>query len=316
MQQSGVAWFRRKAACASESAPSVPDPAAGDLLHRLSAAAGLAGPAVAATLRPAVRFAVRRSPDETIALGASKFCGSPDLDPDAVLPTWITPAGIERSLSFYAQIDLAAAAAVAPAPLELPRSGLLSFFVDFNGDDDTGISGLYPWEASGSRVLYTPAETTLVRRTEVRGPADPAAFRPIGAWTWESVGIDMTDDEFERLDGFDVEYDSELRRDLPEGWSATGRHQLGGHARHIQHPVEEEVVQALAGCSSSTGRFDHALWKQVEEQVPDWRVLLQIDSDDALDVMWGDVGTLHWAARQLDIDAGRWAGGAFNFQCS
>jgi len=31
---------------------------------------------------------------------------------------------------------------------------------------------------------------------------------------------------------------------------------------------------------------------------------------------WGDLGRLYWAARQEDVDAGRWEAAMFNFQCS
>lgn len=48
--------------------------------------------------------------------------------------------------------------------------------------------------------------------------------------------------------------------------------------------------------------------------MPEWQLVLQIDSDNVLDLMWGDVGTLFWMARRSDIAAGRWDQCMFNFQ--
>ncbi len=206
----------------------------------------------------------------------------------------------------------------APAPLGLPDSGLLSFFVDFDMDGD-GIVGLYPWEQAGSTVLHTPAHVELVRRAPPANPLPAGVFAPRPAWTWSHASLgsaDLSDEEYDRLDELEMAYERELAASVPSGWALTGRHQLGGHARYIQHPIEEEVVQAVAGCFAAASNFDHGKWNRVKHQVAEWRLLLQIDSDDTLDVMWGDVGTLFWAARQADIDAGRWDAGMFNFQCS
>jgi len=51
----------------------------------------------------------------------------------------------------------------------------------------------------------------------------------------------------------------------------------------IQHPVEEEVVQAVR-MLHARWEFDRRRWLEVQNQVKDWRVLLQIDSDETLDL--------------------------------
>lgn len=72
----------------------------------------------------------------------------------------------------------------------------------------------------------------------------------------------------------------------------------------------------LQAVTRGQGSFDHAKWEQVADQVDDWRLLLQIDSDDTIEAMWGDVGTIYWMARNEDLAFGRWENGMFNFQCS
>jgi uncharacterized protein YwqG len=221
-------------------------------------------------------------------------------------------------LRFFAQVDMADVAAAAPADLGLPGSGLLSFFADFGEGESGGIIGLYADEQAGCRVLYTPPGTQLERRRSPVSTLPIAALLAVGAWTRPQdppAGMELTDDEIDSLDELDNAYDYALSGLVPAGWTLSGRHQVGGHARYIQHPVEEEVVQAIGGCWVRGRSFDLKRWEAVKDQVADWRVVLQIDSDDDLGLMWGDVGTIYWAARRADIARGEWSGAMFNFQC-
>jgi uncharacterized protein YwqG len=286
------------------------------LAGRLVAAAPSVGPRLAQSLRPAVRFAVEVCQEFEIPVGASKFGGAPDLPHDVDWPTWTNPSGQTRPLNFFAQVNLELATAAAPAPLGLPEHGLLSFFADFDLTDQ-GIIGLHPWERDGSVVLHIDPDAHLERTHNDVAPLLPAALHAIGSWTWSHVGlesIEVSDEEYDALDALELAYERSLGTSVHLGWKMDGRHQLGGHGNYIQHPVEEEVVQAVHGCFE--GAFDAEKWAKVRHEVDDWRVLLQLDSDRDLDVMWGDVGTLWWAARQADVDAGDWAAGMFNFQCS
>jgi uncharacterized protein YwqG len=220
-------------------------------------------------------------------------------------------------LRFFAQINLSEVAKAGALDVGLPDSGLLSFFADFGGEG--GIIGLYKDEQEGCRVVFTPHGTRLDRRRSSIPVVTPGALLPVAAWTWPSdppEGVELPDDEFDALDELDQSYERTLSARLPGGWSLAGRHQIGGEARHIQHPVEEEVVQALAGCWNRTGRYDRDRWEEVKDQVADWRLVMQLDSDDELGLMWGDVGTLYWAATRSDIAQGAWSGAMFNFQCA
>ncbi|MFN2504027.1 MAG: DUF1963 domain-containing protein [Acidimicrobiales bacterium] len=288
-----------------------------EIARRLLSAAPGAGSRLADNLLPAVRYATRPEPDAAIDVGQSKFGGAADLPVGTPWPSWTKPDGQRRTLQFFAQLDLAEAAAAAPADLGLRTEGQLSFFADFGVDDD-GILGLYPWEREGSTVLYSPPDVQLARCSLRMAPLCSAQLLPLSAWTWPTpsiAGVEVTDAEYETLDALDQELHAGLGAALPEHWNVTGRHQLGGHARYIQHPVEEEVVQAVAGCFTGGG-FDSAAWERSRPAVREWRMVLQLDSDDTLEAMWGDVGTIWWAARYDDIAARRWDAGMFNFQCS
>ena len=282
---------------------------------RLAASIPNVWPHLAAAMKPALRLGTWPIDDAHLALGASKFGGKPDLARGADWPAWNDRSGHRRPMKFFTQVDLAAATKAAPGPLDLPAAGLLSFFADFDRDGE--ISGLYSWEQQGARVIYTPAGTDLQRFDSPVPPLTSAALAMVPMWSWPQdppAGVDLTDGEFDALESLDREYEVELRG-IAGQWHLDGRHQLGGHARYIQHPVEEEVVQAVNGVFDA-GSFDHASYEATKDQAKDWRLILQLDSDSGLDVMWGDAGTIYWEARHADASAGVWNRTAFNFQCS
>lgn len=273
-------------------------------------------PAVAdqliATLEPAIRFRAAPSADAP-ALG-SRFGGQPYLPHDRAWPVWEHPTQGERPLWFFAQIDLAEAHAVAPASMQLPSDGLLSFFADLDDELD-GVMGLYSWEHPGSTIMHSRPGADL---RVLDGPSHGRGIRlaPLSAWTWRQDDIDFSNDEFDILDEVDNWYAKALQGIVAEGYHHGGRHQLGGHENYIQHPAANEVVQAMAGCYEGDwpGHFDYERWQTAQPQVAEWRLALQIDSDEALNVMWGDVGTLFWMMRRSDIESARWDRCMFNFQ--
>jgi uncharacterized protein YwqG len=291
-------------------------PTRDEVAERLRAVSPIAGPFLVDGLLAAVRYATRPAPDSESPVGSSKIGGHPDLAIGVEWPGWSghdrkTP----RPLRFFAQLNLEQARSAALGDLNLPSSGLLSFFADFTDDGLTGISGLYGDEQDGCRVLYSAPGAPLERRRSPVPTLASAAFYPLGAWTWPQ-DVELLDAEFDALEDWNTDYENLLRQQCPPGWDLGGRHQLGGHARYIQHPVEEEVVQAVSGCYKRGGTFDARRWLEVQDQVKDWRVVVQIDSDQTLELMWGDVGTLYWAVPHADASLGDWSRAMFNFQCS
>jgi uncharacterized protein YwqG len=54
---------------------------------------------------------------------------------------------------------------------------------------------------------------------------------------------------------------------------------------------------------------------RLREGAEDWRLLLQFDSDDDLEVMWGDGGVLYFWIREQDARAGRFDNAWVVLQC-
>jgi uncharacterized protein YwqG len=196
------------------------------------------------------------------------------------------PAG-PTPLTFLAKLDLSALADSAPLD-GWPTSGTLLFFYG-------GGWGYDPLEKGNCCVLYFPVEIAL---TEVSPPAAFAeqAFRrrPVGFWSeWTLPGHPRKD------------WSNDRYRTLREQFLA-GRykpiHRSGGWPEEIQGDMRLECQLVTNGlyCGDASGYRD-ARARALEKGATDWKLLLQVDSDDAVEWMWGDVGRVYFWARQQDI---------------
>lgn len=75
-------------------------------------------------------------------------------------------------------------------------------------------------------------------------------------------------------------------------------HQIGGYADSIQAAVEDVAADTVLG-----EHVSYADPRQAAEAAR-WELLVQIDTDVELDMMWGDSGLLYWMARPQDLAAG------------
>ena len=257
--------------------------------------------------------------DAHMPIGASKFGGAPDLPPGT---RW--PQGEELPLSFLLQLDLADAAAL-PAARDLPLDGQLSFLPHMDLADAAalpvardlppdGLLSLFfeieaaqraSWlEGRGDspswRLLYTPAGTRLERLTlpDVLATRPPIYSELSGhryltypeALAFNTAAIHLSSDlswpgpwdrGCEDLDWSDVErevYFTNFRLPPPGEY----RHRLLGLWDVIQN---DELAPDM------------------EAERDAWRLLLQIDSDDDIGTIWGDVGLLYVWIRRADLVA-------------
>ena len=77
-------------------------------------------------------------------------------------------------------------------------------------------------------------------------------------------------------------------------------HMLGGWPHLIQSEMELECEMVRHGISGE-GRYDDPRLPALERNAKDWRLLLQLKSDEDLDWMWGDVGMIYFWCREDDI---------------
>jgi len=261
-------------------------------------------------LRPAARLVVRTSDSPLVG----QLGGVPELPRDMDWPTWED----EGPLSFIASVDCSRLSTFG-LDIPLPRAGRLSFFYFDGSFDDSSSLVIYsdPSTHPASRVLFHPPGTELVRRELPQGlvpfrkidlTAEPittfpshehsefeSAFRRPGE-SWES---------FRQHPAMSDSFNDALY-ELDKG----PRHQVGGHADPVQGPVEHEIASGVLG--------DHVSWNDpgLIEEAATWRLLCQIDTDDAANMMWGDVGTLYWLMKPAELRAARFDLARFTWQCS
>ena len=205
-----------------------------------------------------------------------------------------------RPLAFIAELDLAALRLVG-GPDWLPASGILHLF--FDAEEEPW--GFDPADHDGWKVIMTDgvAAGTLPRppglsRDRVFAPVMLSGRSALTYPTTERITLSPEVGgtfDFEAVHAF---MDAELG-DGP-------RHQVGGFPSPIQSDGMELEAQ-LASHGIYMGGPDSYADERIAALEPgaaDWRLLLQIDSDDSAGIMWGDTGTLYVWVREQDARAG------------
>lgn len=249
--------------------------------------------AVIAALRPLARPAVvlEQADRPTVC----RLGGAPRLP--ASTP-WPERKG--RPLSFIAELDLAALRAVG-GPDWLPASGVLHLF--FDAEDEPW--GFDPADRDGWKVLMTdtPAATSLPHPP---GLSDDRVFAPV-ALAGRSALTYPTTERFTLPPDVAGTFDFEAVHAFMDADLGSGpRHQVGGYPSPIQGDGMELEAQLASNGIYIGGpdSYSDARIAALEPGAADWRLLLQIDSDEAAGIMWGDTGTLYVWVREQDARVG------------
>lgn len=180
------------------------------------------------------------------------------------------------------QLDLAEARAAA-GPEWLPASGALFVFYDEQRADS----------ADRLKVLYSP------RRGEV-AQLPPAPLRPEYQFGSRRVRFSPATSA-PSLDWLDLEPRlADEVEDLYESYEPD--HRLGGYPDEIQPASFPTDCEALA--RRTFPDLHDAPRPASDPGATDWRLLLQIDADDELGMVWIDMGRLFVFVREEDARAG------------
>jgi uncharacterized protein YwqG len=94
-------------------------------------------------------------------------------------------------------------------------------------------------------------------------------------------------------------------------------HQMGGPPDPVQSAemaLECQFVSHGLFCGDPSG-YEDPRAEELGKGVSEWELLLQMDSDDDLDVMWGDAGMLYFWIRRDDAQNGDFDGAWMVLQC-
>jgi uncharacterized protein YwqG len=252
--------------------------------------------ALAAPLATPALHLVKAAGESTSYLG-----GMPPWPADA---PW--PARDGAPLTFLACIDLASVQAALPVPW-LPATRRLLFFYDaekqpWGFDPKDRGSWVVTLAVDGAPLATAPAGAELARQ--------PLEFRRIDSYpSWERpqvAALGLTDAE------------SEILIDTADAaFGKAPHHQMSGFPDPVQGDEMELECQLVSNglyCGDSSGYMSGRA-KELRNGAAEWRLLLQIDSDDALGVMWGDGGILYVWIREEDARAGRFDRAWVVLQC-
>lgn len=234
--------------------------------------------------------------------GRSRFRGSALIAPGT---KW--PEGPNGPLTFLLALDFAEVDALIARSEDLPTSGILNVFYDTTGADwSSSTAGPQHW-----RLLYEPGDVVECPPPVASAHAVPFRMKPC-------------------VEG------------PPDGHP---RHQLAGNPRWIQvdhrpwlhfvsgqYRTDRLAIAALdrAGVPhdalatsdrkdllSAARALDAAAVDRAtfSPGVADWKLLLQIDSDESLSFCWGDVGTLYVLIRTGSLRARRFDEAWLCMQC-
>ncbi|MBX9803739.1 MAG: DUF1963 domain-containing protein [Caulobacteraceae bacterium] len=249
--------------------------------------------AVIAALQPLAMRAVVLEPANRPTV--CRLGGSPRLPASTA---WPDRKG--RPLSFIAELDLAALRTVG-GPDWLPASGFLHLFFD-TAEEPWGFD---PADRDGWKVIMTdaPAARPLPHPP---GLSRDRVFTAVALAGRSALTYPTT----ERLDlppdvgaAFDFEaVQTFMDTELGDG----PRHQVGGFPGPIQGDAMELEAQLASNGVYMGGpdSYSDDRIAALEPGAADWRLLLQIDSDDAAGIMWGDTGTLYVWVREQDARMG------------
>ena len=240
---------------------------------------------------------------------ASRFGGLPLLARDQAWPR--RPDG--RPLTFLGQINVAELPS-GPSRQLLPDQGLLSFFYDV---------GEQPWglnlaDRTGWHVAHARDPHAAVPRSEdglelvlpscavqILPDVTIPAFRSI-----EILPLCLDDDELDRYE--------QLRDAVVSRAHSEAVHRVLGHPDAIQGCMQRGCQFESRGLELPEGVYSWCEHPRAEELMPgahDWRLLLQIDSDPALDVMWGDAGRIFFWIPEDALLGGRFDETWLALQC-
>jgi uncharacterized protein YwqG len=215
----------------------------------------------------------------------TKLGGDPELPPGL---DW--PQGDKQPRAFLAQVDLGELRA-AEGPEWLPDAGRLYAFLDddrFGFADTVGIlfSDVAPGPARAApadlpgKMIFSERRCGFLKLTSM----------PSLDWLDVDLAeLNIDDEMLDRLADFpDEAFGDELQ------------HRIGGYPSEIQgSQMAIECELAARGLKA-----DAEVTDTIRRASKQWRLLLQIDTDPALRMNWGDGGRLYVFIRQKHAEAG------------
>lgn len=273
-------------------------------------------------LEPAVDLIPGKPVKRKLPAGRSKFGGEPDLHDPSDWPR--EPAG--RPLHFLAQIRLSDLPPRHISRSVLPAQGWLWFWYDSLGEWEENEAYLRTdWRTNGFQVTFSPSERKPVLRcpfpefsepkvpkavkrkrrfrsaSQIYVPSPEASLRYKPMYSLNRQALDFL---HQNIDDLDPENGWDRLSDFRYQSVMTNHQLLGESDDYFDGDYREECHLALKAKSKgqSIRKFWHDPTKPVtNRQKKQWRLLLDLGSDDKFNWYWSDLGSLYFWIREQDL---------------
>ncbi|MHB0999013.1 MAG: YwqG family protein [Armatimonadota bacterium] len=239
--------------------------------------------------RNSIEISCKPVNEDELEIGESKIGGLPDLPSETAWPEFNN-----EPLSFIAQFRMSDTAKYDADHL-LPETGMLYFFYDayqqpWGGD---------PSDAGHWKVIYYNGDLSNLERREapdtlpeeVRFKASQVAFsKELSLPPSESHDIHILDMSIKEISAY-----QDILLSTYDNHETNVYHRLLGHPDIIQDDMQTECQLNSNGINSgdaSSMKDPHTV--SLIRRSSDWRLLLQVDSDEDIGMMWGDAGSIYF----------------------
>lgn len=253
-----------------------------------------------AELKPYAKPALHLIPaDRSDPGGSTKIGGLPDTAPGFVWPKWAGEDGKESSLSFLGQLNFEELGALQILCPNMPQKGLLSFFYD----QEQSTWGFDPKDRGSWRVLFQEETSNLTPAALPEDISDEARYKEVRLQAKQIDSYLSVENEKLAHIWNDDELSDQYAEFVLEQYEHKPSHQILGYPQAVQNPdIDEEAAMVSSGIYIGSGidRDSEDVQKALREK-DQWVLLLQLDTDDDAEMMWGDVGTLYFYIHLDDL---------------
>ena len=260
-------------------------------------------PKIENSLKESLVLRTTQALESTIPIGATKIGGRPDLPNHFEWPKWKN-----EPLSFIAQVNLE------NLPEEsflnaLPSRGILSFF--YSATQATW--GFDPKDKGSWKVIHFEDQNLQRRDHPLDFPKEGKyescvvsyqASINLPSADFPQIGLRYSKSNEELIDNY-YTLEEQVQDLLNEGDVI---HRLLGHPDEIQNNMQKECQLASHGVYCGDAKGQNSLkGRLLAPGAKNWVLLLQIDSDENTNMMWGDAGrTYYWISRD-DLSKGNFS---------
>lgn len=222
--------------------------------------------------------------------------------------------------NFIAQISFEELSQAGISDLGIPQTGALYLFYDdlsqcwgFDPKDEIGFEVIYVADIDSVSEAPRPDFFDEVPTySEVR-------LEPVARFeTCRSEGLHFDNLSLSEADKEAYfEFEGQLLDATDLGWLTSPAHKVRGWSDNIQNPMEEECALVTSGiyCGGPEG-YASAEAREILDGPNEWVQLLQIDSDNDANMMWGDAGMLYLWIRKSDLERADFTNTWLILQCS